>query len=308
MAYRFANEDASVEEGVRRIAAEQIEGAIDKAGSGGMDVHEVVHEVRKHTKKLRGLIRLVRPTFEGYSAENAALRDAANTLSFVRDSEALLETYDDLLEVYQEQVERRSFASVRRRLTLRQKEIERAHDLDARLRDFSGRMHDLQARSASWQLHQEGFEAIAGGLIKTYKRARQAMAAVEAGPSAEAFHEWRKRVKYHWYHTRLLTPVWPGPMKAHEKAADQLGDLLGDHHDLAVFRATLAADPEAFGRATDVEVLVALIDRRQAVLEARAFEHGAKLLADPPKTLTRRWGTWWEVWRKRAPADEVALA
>ena len=41
-----------------------------------------------------------------------------------------------------------------------------------------------------------------------------AMDAAAKDPTADNFHEWRKRVKDHWYHSRLLWPVWQKPMKA----------------------------------------------------------------------------------------------
>lgn len=307
MAYRFKRGDSSVEAGVRRIATEQIGGAIDEIDDDGLELHETVHQVRKRCKKLRGLIRVVRPAFDDYQDENAAFREAARALSYVRDTEALIETYDDLVETYRDQIERRSFASVRRRLTLRKKAIEREHDLDGELASFREEMVEARARARGWRVREDGFGAVVGGLAKTFKRARRAMAQARAEKTDEAFHEWRKRVKYHWYHTRLLERIWRGPMSAHEDAADDLGDLLGDHHDLVVFRATVAADPDAFGGATDVEVLLGLIEQRQTALEPEAFALGARLLAEPAPALTRRWSVCWEVWREAASAREAAV-
>ena len=97
MAYRFKRGNSSVEAGVRRIATEEIDGAIDEIDDNGLELHETVHQVRKRCKKLRGLIRVVRPAFDDYQDENAAFREAARALSYVRDTEALIETYDDLV-------------------------------------------------------------------------------------------------------------------------------------------------------------------------------------------------------------------
>ena len=41
-------------------------------------------------------------------------------------------------------------------------------------------------------------------------------------------------MKDHWYQARLLCSIWPRPMKAHADVADQLGDMLGKHHDLGI--------------------------------------------------------------------------
>lgn len=51
-----------VEDAVRRIAVEQIEKARDDLDDD--DLRRAVHEVRKRCKKLRALLRLVRPAME----------------------------------------------------------------------------------------------------------------------------------------------------------------------------------------------------------------------------------------------------
>src|SRR5262245_10879006 len=123
MAYRFRRDIASVQDGVREIAGELIVEAIDCASAKRKNVDEVIHSARKSCKKLRGLIRLVRPVFGGYEAENAAFRDAGRGLSALRDLGVLIQTYDDLLATYADEVDRPAFASIRRRLTAMQKEL-----------------------------------------------------------------------------------------------------------------------------------------------------------------------------------------
>lgn len=50
----------SIEKGIKRIAHEQLDSAIDELTDDKLDPHDVVHQVRKRCKKLRGLLRLVR--------------------------------------------------------------------------------------------------------------------------------------------------------------------------------------------------------------------------------------------------------
>jgi hypothetical protein len=130
-------------------------------------------------------------------------------------------------------------------------------------------MVEARARARGWRVSEDGFGAVVGGLAKTFKRARRAMAQARVEKTDKAFHEWRKRVKYHWYHTRLLERIWRGPMSAHE------------------------------------DVLLGLIEQRQAALEHEAFALGARLLTEPATALTRRWSVCWEVWREAASAREA---
>jgi hypothetical protein len=63
MGYRFRHDDESVEAGLRRIAAEQLTKALASLDADAL--HEGVHDARKRVKKLRGLLRLVRPGVQG---------------------------------------------------------------------------------------------------------------------------------------------------------------------------------------------------------------------------------------------------
>ena len=298
MSYRFKFDDATVADGVRRIAVGQIDKAIAELDDPSMDARLTVHQVRKRCKKVRGLVRLVRPAFPAYREENDTYRDAARTLSFLRDTEALIETYDRITGLYEDQIDRQAFASIRRRLTLRQQEAEARADIGERLEAFREEMVDAKVRALRWTLKEDGADALEGGVAATYGRARKAMKAARRKRSAEAFHAWRKHIKYHGFHARLLVPVWEGPMVAHHAAADALGKTLGAHHDLDVFAQALDDEPDAYGRPADIEVFKALMDRQRKGLEADAFDIGARLLCEPADALAERWVAYWRAWRK----------
>lgn len=306
MPYRLRRKEP-LQKGVRRVAREQIDRAIDEVLDDGLDRHETVHQVRKRCKKLRGLVRLVRPVFDGYGRENALFRDAARELSFVRDAQSSVECFDELLDHYDSQLEPDAFASVGKALVARREEL--AQDpaaIDQKLDEFHSLMREARARVSDWKVNDGGFSAVKGGLAKTYRRARKAMHAACDEPTAENFHEWRKRVKYHWHHTRLLRSVWPAMMSAQRDAAHDLSDLLGDAHDLAVLRAMVRDDPDKFGPTDDLQALVGLIDQRRAELRARSVPPGERLLTEKPKNLAARLGGCWRAWkRERSQAPEL---
>ncbi len=308
MPYRFKHSDETVQHGLRRIAIEQLDKAVDEIDDLDLTRTVRVHQVRKRCKKLRALVRLVRPCFADYSAENATFRDAAAGLTFARDAGVMIATYDALMDAYGGEVARADFAGVRRHFTLRQKHEAEAGRIDNALARARAVLDAARGRARHWQIADDGFAALAGGLSKTYGRARNALARAADDGSAEAFHEWRKRVKHHGHHTRLLAPVWRGPLKARAKSASRLNDLLGDHHDLAVFAAALAADPQAFAAQDLVDAAIELAHRRQAALAAQAFPLGARLFATRKRDLRRLWQTYWDVWQGRCTPVEAAMA
>src|SRR4030095_9789335 len=306
MSFRML-EGESVPDGVRRIAREQIDAAIAEISDRTLPEAEKIHQVRKRCKKLRALLRLVRPGLgEFYAAENAFFRDAARLLSPLRDAQSVLDAYDALMARFHREVARRALAPTRRQLAQRKSRRAReVTDLDERLDRVRGLMEDARERVGAWPIEVTGPDAWRDGFEQTYRQARRAMAQAYDSPTTEHFHEWRKGVKYHWYHTRLLRPLWTKALGARAEAADALGEMLGDHHDLAVLRATLLEElHEADGR-QQVDRLVELILRRRAELEAEAKPLGERLCAEKARQIGARHVRYWDAWQEEQRCQSV---
>tara|TARA_R110000823_G_scaffold139607_4_gene269495 strand:+ start:38034 stop:38933 length:900 start_codon:yes stop_codon:yes gene_type:complete len=297
MPYRIRSGHPLGEE-LARAATEQIDRALAEIEDAGLDLEYTVHQVRKRCKKVRAILRLARDPLEdsdAYSKENARFRDAARRLSAARDATVMIKTYDALLAHFDDELDRPGFAPVRRALTVRKQDIHReAVRADEELGAFAEEMRQGREAVAGWAARIDGFESLEGGLKKTYSRGRKAMRKAYEEPSGENFHEWRKRVKYHWYHCRLLNDLWPALLGARRKEADRLGDLLGDEHDLSVFRTRLAANEYAVGSDTTRDALVALADRRRDQLREAAAPLGGRLYAEKPKRFKKLMRCYWE--------------
>lgn len=207
--------DERLPEGVRRVALEQIGQALDYLHSPEDNLEEVVHESRKHFKKLRGLLRLVRKEIGStvYQRENICFRDAGRLLSDLRDSAVAVETLDDLTEDFEKVLDKDAFINMRKTLILfyygtRQHVVAE----EQALQKVTAKMEAARQRVADWPIEDDSFTAVSGGLRKIYKRGRNRMQDAAESPTTAALHEWRKRVKYLWYSVRLLQPIWPEPM------------------------------------------------------------------------------------------------
>lgn len=298
MAYRISRKK-SVQSSVRKIALEQIDKAIAEINDEELDREETVHQVRKRCKKLRGLIRLVRPSFDDYKRENTFFRELALDLSYIRDAQVATETFDKLAQG--DEAEPHSgtrFANVRKALEERRTRVlTEAVDLDKRLAKSLKKLHRVRRRAKHWKIDDIGFAAVEGGLKKTYKRARKALRQARENPTGENFHSWRKRVKYHWYHDRLLRRIWGPMMKVQCDAGDELGELLGDDHDLVVIRQLFLDREEQYGDERDMKQLIDLIDQRNAELRRQARPLGDRLFAEKLSQLVDRYRCYWKTWR-----------
>jgi CHAD domain-containing protein len=113
--------------------------------------------------------------------------------------------------------------------------------------------------------------------------------------AAECFHEWRKQVKYLRYQLEFLTPVWPELLRELAEQAHQLADDLGDEHDLTVLRERAQAHHDTL--ATDLGILLALIDGRRLELRAEAVRRGRQLYEEKPRVFAIRLRGYWDNWR-----------
>lgn len=298
MAYRLLGNETTGEF-LKRVASEQVAKAIEDLEGADDDLHEAVHEFRKRCKKIRGLIRLVRPDFPDYAAENAWFRDLAGELSALRDATSMQESVAALVEHYADDLDEDAYAGIDAWLGKRRETMTEERDAREKIDVIRAELPEALARIEGWRLDSGGADALEAGLAKTYKRARRAMVSAADDGTSRDFHEWRKRVKYHRYHLRLLTPIWPKVTKARYKETKRLSDLLGDDHDLAVLRATL--EEEAGGAADERAALIALSRRRSAELRAQAWSLGRRLFVEEQERYAARMRALIEIRNEECP-------
>jgi len=296
MAYRFQRKE-SVAQGIRRVSLEQTVKAAQQLGED-VDLAEGIHNARKSFKKSRSLLRLVRRGLgeELYQAQNQWLREAKNRLSSARDAEAMVETFDKLADRYQAVGECPVFATVRESLVDRRNDVAgESPEVVHTARETAESLRSLAHGIEDWALSGDDFEVLAPGFQRTYRRGRKAMRKAYRHPSDENFHEWRKRVKDHWYHCRLLRNTWPATMKPRIANLTRLSDALGDDHDLGILCHALHATAQ--GLDGDVDTLSCLAQSRQDELRQEARTLGARLYAEKPKRLAATLGAYWRAWK-----------
>ncbi|WP_226574940.1 CHAD domain-containing protein [Acuticoccus sediminis] len=303
MSFHLKHSDSSLEEGVRRIVRSQITSALEEAAALD-DPAEAVHSVRKRCKKLRGLVRLVRPGLSGAGARNALFRDAAQGLSGVRDAAVLVETYDKLAKAFPDRLDRAATATVRAHLVdeRRAAHVE-ADQYTERMAVFRATMAGALDEVKDWDVGGKAAETVAEGVERVLQDAAEALKAVRKKATPERVHELRKHVKYHHSHVRLLRELWPGPMKVLADELNTLGELLGDEHDLSVFIDTLSEAPLAPEQTEDV---IALAHEHRDRLRDEAMSLADRVFADEPKVVARRIETFWKAWRRGPAPAKVA--
>ena len=292
--FRFTRDDNSIEDGFRRIAIEQVDKMLEDYEKAADDPALAIHDLRKRCKRLRSLLRLVGPEFSSYVAENAAIRDAAADLSITRDAQALVETFDHYIAP-EDETEPKRFAHIRQSLVEDCEQVS-GTGKDA-VEDFAQAMKGLRDRADEWKLDATGFPALRKGLARTYEAGRAGMRKAHDKADPVIFHDWRKAVKYHGHHMALLRDLAPEILPTQRGLADQLGEVLGDHHNLSVLVDTLDKSPSRYGSPAQLETLAGVVERHSKALESQAFTIGRQLLAEKPEALVDRFQSYWKSWR-----------
>ena len=294
MAYKLKLKQ-SLRDGVRRIAADQLDKALTEPANEA-ERAVWVHETRKSLKRTRALLRLVRTGLDPatWEAENGALRDIARSLSPMRDRDILRQV---LAGVAADGDAALVAAIGRCRAWLEASDEQAVSSTDSAQLLADARTQLVAARDRLARLSVEGelAEVLAEGIAGGQRRGARALAQVEAEPSAENLHDLRKAVQTTWRHMVLVQAAWPDVMAARGAAARQLAQLLGEVQDFAVL-ATAAKPPRGSvaGVRRDAALIVAACRSGQLARQTVAIPAAARLFACPPKSAGREIAACWQ--------------
>ncbi len=259
----------------------------------------VALDARKRCKKVRGLLRLVRGSLgHQYRPADQAYRAVAHALAARREVEANVATLDRLVAASPaELLPADRFCPVRAGLVRRTGRVAEngAGDPTATAARLLGELLD---EVGHWSFSTGGWAALESGFERTYRQGVTRLDDVLADPTPEGFHDLRKRVKYTWYHLRLLRRSAPSMLVPLAEQFHRLAIGLGDAHDLVELAEVLLTDPEAFGGEDVVDRAVLLIDERRSMVEDGCLGLAVRLYAESPGELTERLGRYWRSWQR----------
>ena len=251
---------------------------------------EAVHEVRKALKRWRALLRLLaRPLGEQADQMRAEARELMRALSGARDAQCSLDALADLRKT-DVPLSATSMGTIHTRLT-EIKDAAEQKSFTKTMRDRLSRYLDYATLSLErWPLKAINFDAVADGLISTYRRARQLLPENWPDADAEHLHDLRRRVVEHRHQMDLIEPLWPRLGQVWAEEAQRLRNRLGACQDLAVLTSLTAPhQPLAHWRSR----LTPVIETRRASHLKTAARLAGRLFAEKPKAFRRRIAALW---------------
>ncbi len=297
MAFEFKKNE-SVRRAAKRLAGKQIEKALRDLES--WERLDAIHAVRKDIKQLRALLRLVRWGMResDYRQCSARLRKAAKDLAATRDAQVKVSALAGLAGHFKGKLSSRSLEDAKRALTANSRK-QRARLSRARAPKKVGRLLRCLSREVgSLKLKASGWAVIRQGIKRSYRKGRLGHRLAKENGSPQRIHQWRKRVKDLQYQAGLMCPIWREHMHAAEAKLNQLGECLGDYHDLSLLTEQPATKRLRKGAQQEPAALKALVDKRQSELRTQALALGDRVYQEKPSVFCQRLGRHWKRWRR----------
>jgi hypothetical protein len=297
VAYRFDPEQP-VAEDVRRVATHQFTLAVARLTSAGDVTRDgSVHAARRHIKKIRALIRLMRPALgRRYRALDRRLRAVNRMLAPIADSQATAAMLPRVVWRDGGDLPADLVAKLRDSVVRRES---MAYE-DAALNDAFGTTAALlrAERDAigEWPLHHIGVRSIARGLERTARKSRRAMRKALDSSRVADYRKWRQLAKYHWLQVRLIKARCGGGLDLDERRLEALDGYLGDCRNCAILRDVLTSD--SLLDRTDAARGLQAVRRYERELRRCARRIGTAIYAETPKDFVRRVARHWRSTRR----------
>jgi CHAD domain-containing protein len=291
MAYRLRRNKSPANE-LSRVVAQQFQQALEEIGGQSASRTEAIHEARKHVKKIRAVLRLFQKKLgKDYRIHNRRLRAIAHQLSSLRDADANAETMKAVRNHYPRLITAPIFTAVCRGLSSRKRGTVARVDPDRLLLRVERELRRT-AKSLPRQIRRQGkYAVVRAGVARGYRRARKAMDDVHADPEDTRFHTWRRRVKDHWYHMRLLEDL-AAKAQARARRLKRLETVLGDDHNLVLLRETILSAPARFGDERTTALVLGCIAKYIRALRRRSLKLGERTFASTAGVFRQSIDSW----------------
>ncbi len=275
-------------DGVARVINE----LLDDAGAqlADKDIHPdtAVRDARKNVKKLRALLRLIRPALNNktFKRHNNRLQRFGQQLGNTRVSAALPDTLQKLTDHFSVMLDDTALEPVRKSLARRhslalQQQVS-GLDLTGTRKQLAG----LAQQLAGLDLEQLSRKTLKTGIRKTCLRCQRALEKLRSSPTTQNSHHFRRQVKSLWYQLRLLRKhTYIKPLRLTDTLRD-IEQTLGQDNDLAVLIETLHDYPEISCNPVRRELLISLAETRRIVLLSRALRLATPVFTGKPGSFT----------------------
>lgn len=262
---------------LRRVLIDEILAARRVLEDPTVSRDRAIHQARRHMKWIRSFWYFLAEV-PGANRENrrAQVRDAARLLSRARDADVMAAEAHRL----HSRADGRAREAAARLAERLDAEAGAAHAEIPPLETVLSRLRATEADARSLPTRFDAGRLIADALVASYRRGRRDWRAIDEGASIEALHDWRKRVKRRRHLSALVPVATAVTTRAIQADLEDLGEILGEEHDLALLLELLDRTPSLLAPSEGRAAFLDLVADRRRRLKKVAIGLGEELYGD----------------------------
>jgi hypothetical protein len=275
--------DEAAGKAVRRVLREQNARVLTLLKSWKADPADAIHRARQGCKRARAVAQLLKPAAPYVArVENAFYREIQQRVGYARDTEAIVEAIDFLEIGVSEPLLAESVGMLRESLAVRAvREVEQHRaSLAQQIDGACGLLGEADRRLVCLPLGHLHWRHLRRGAVKKWLRCAREFSSLRADSPPEAFHAWRRQVKYAANQAQLLAGFDPAGSAMAGPRLRELASLLGHAQDLELLEALLRRQPDALRIDMHVQRLRRLLANRLVDLREQSLRAGAELFAE----------------------------
>ncbi len=259
----------SIAQGAKRLIRKELAQGRCDLKSQEMSVDDRVHEFRRHIKRVRAILRLMRDGLgsKAYRIENHRFSVLARKFSAVRDARACLDAFDSLTtEEPMSDGERNGLRE------LLQNQLHFDHEqliVEERYQEASRALRSARRRVADWKIDKSDGEFIKRGFGRVYSAGRQSLQTVKDHPGRLNLHTLRKEATYLRNIVEILVPSRVPRLQEMLVRLKSLTADAGKCLDLQLLRSVILQESVQASDGYATEAIIRRIDNRHEELQAQ---------------------------------------
>ena len=166
-----------IEDELTKIVRRQLRNAADALNTGaGSQLRSAVHESRKSVKKVRAVAAFLKQAGAKLPRrDRRRVKSAARALSQVRDSAAIIDTFDRVRRRYPKQLPEHTYEILRRGLVAARDQSEARAQRDGVVADAAERLEKTRKSAKQWSSPSINWPQLIAIVAVSYRRSRNAM-------------------------------------------------------------------------------------------------------------------------------------
>jgi CHAD domain-containing protein len=239
--------------------------------------HTNIHEIRRLLKKMRAFLRFIKPSFtsDEFKMLNMYLGKINKTLSGIRESRVNLQIFEKIMPKMEGNIMNGTLQLIHQHLSFQcQQNEENEHKLEEIIEDVRLNMDEFSNVIHTTKIKNSDIKEIIDGMVAVYRTGKKLLKQSVKTDDTEIVHNWRKYVKHLQFELQFIQHYLPDYYIEHINVLQQISNLLGEEHDLAVMLDYMNNSLKIDLTEQELHQINLITDKRRNKVKKKAFRLG----------------------------------